>query len=159
MLFQIVLLECDPCLVVPSDKVGRVIMEYVGYLMCVKKHIRQYEDYSTAEIKFSTPILVKDLYFMTGNLSPTTIASLDARCYKSQPSSRRKSYDSVVTVEPAKRGTLPGSNEKVIKRYPKKPLKPSIDATLPCVSTSSRVLPSLVTKTKVLLLQGYPKKL
>ncbi|MED6107062.1 hypothetical protein PIB30_010508 [Stylosanthes scabra] len=74
VLFQIVLPEYDPCLITPSDRVGGVTMEYVSYLKCVKKQIKQYEGYFSVEMK-SILVLVKHLYFMTGNLSPTTIAS------------------------------------------------------------------------------------
>ncbi|MED6132603.1 hypothetical protein PIB30_020613 [Stylosanthes scabra] len=75
VLFRSVLPEYDPDLVVPFDRIGGITMEYVEYLKCVKKYIRQYEGQFAAEIKSFTSILVKDPYFMTGNLSPTTIAS------------------------------------------------------------------------------------
>ncbi|MED6128224.1 hypothetical protein PIB30_095539 [Stylosanthes scabra] len=148
VLFQSVLPEYDPGLVVPFDIASGVTMEYVEYLECVKKHIRQYEGYFAAEIKSYTPVLVKDPYLMTGNLSPTTVANLEAKCYKSEPSSKRKCDDSAALAEPAKRGKLPSSNAKMVKRSPKKPLKPLVNASPPRVSAGSRVPPSSTSKAK-----------
>ncbi|MED6175172.1 hypothetical protein PIB30_075827 [Stylosanthes scabra] len=73
---------------------------------------------------------------------------LDAKCYKSQPSSKRKCDDSAPLAEPTKRGKLPSSNAKVVRRSPKKPIKPPVDATPPRVSTSSRVPLSSTSKAK-----------
>ncbi|MED6135031.1 hypothetical protein PIB30_042439 [Stylosanthes scabra] len=106
VLFQCVLPEYNPDLVVAFDRTGGVTMEYVDYLKCVKKHIRQYEGHFAAEIKSFTPVLIKDPYFMIGNISTTTVANLEAECYKSQLSSKRKCDDSAPLAEPAKRGKL-----------------------------------------------------
>ncbi|MED6173899.1 hypothetical protein PIB30_064036 [Stylosanthes scabra] len=149
VLFRSVLPKYDPSLVVPFHRIGGITMEYVDYLKCVKKHIRQYKGQFAAELKSFTSVLVKDPYFMIGNLSPTTIVKLDAKCYKSQPSSKRKCDDSAPLAEPAKRGKPPSSNAKVVRRnLPEKPVKPLADATPPLVSSRSKVLPSSITKAK-----------
>ncbi|QHN96083.1 uncharacterized protein DS421_18g615310 [Arachis hypogaea] len=147
-LFQKELPEYNPCLVVPLDRDGGVTMEYVDYLMRMKKHIRQYEGTSVPDVRSFVPVLIKDPYFMIGNLSPSTIANLDARCYKHPPSSKRKSDDSVVTAKVVKHSKVESSNLKVTKRSLKKPPKPSIDATPSPISTGSGISPSSTTKAK-----------
>ncbi|MED6219226.1 hypothetical protein PIB30_033838 [Stylosanthes scabra] len=74
---------------------------------------------------------------------------LDAKCYKSQPSSKRKCDDPAPVAEPAKRGKPPSSNAKVVRRNPpEKPVKPPADATPPPISSRSKVLPSSITKAR-----------
>ncbi|QHN82026.1 uncharacterized protein DS421_20g692090 [Arachis hypogaea] len=137
-----------------SDRVGRqlgdggVTMEYVDYLMHMKKHIRQYEGTSIPDVRSFVPVLIKDPYFMTGNLSPSTIANLDTRCYKHPPYLKRKSNDSVVTAEVVKHGKVESSDLKVAKRSLKKPPRPSIDATHSPISTGSGISPSSTAKAK-----------
>ncbi|QHO19243.1 uncharacterized protein DS421_11g327190 [Arachis hypogaea] len=150
VLFQKELPEYNPCLVVSLDRDGRVTMESVDldYFMRMKKHIRQYEGTSIPDVRSFVPVLIKDPYFMTGNLSPSTIANLDTKCYKHPPSPKRKSNDSVVTVEVVKRGKVESSYLKVAKRSLKKPPRPSIDATPSPISTGSGISPSSTTKAK-----------
>ncbi|KAL4275586.1 hypothetical protein AHAS_Ahas20G0122000 [Arachis hypogaea] len=112
VLFQEELPKYNPFLVVPLDRDGGVTKEYMDYLMRMKEHIRQYEGTFVPDVRSFVPVLIKDPYFMTGNLSPSTITNLNARCYRHPPSSKRKPDDSVVTAEVVKRRISPSSMAK-----------------------------------------------
>ncbi|QHN85616.1 uncharacterized protein DS421_16g538910 [Arachis hypogaea] len=148
VLFQEELPKYNPFLVVPLDRDGGVTKEYVDYLMRMKEHIRQYEGTSVPDVRSFVPVLIKDPYFMTGNLSPSTITNLNARCYRYPPSSKRKPDDSVVTAEVVKRSKVESSNVKVAKRSLERPPRPSVDATPSPISTGSGISPSSTAKAK-----------
>ncbi|QHO00209.1 uncharacterized protein DS421_13g404540 [Arachis hypogaea] len=138
----------NPFLVVPLDRDGGVTKEYVDYLMRMKEHIRQYEGTSVPDVRSFVRVLIKDAYFMTGNLSPSIITNLNARCYRHPPSSKRKPDDSVVTAEVVKRSKVESSNVKVAKRSLERPPRPSVDATPSPISTGSGISPSSMAKAK-----------
>ncbi|QHO10701.1 uncharacterized protein DS421_15g491910 [Arachis hypogaea] len=148
VLFQEELPKYNPFLVVPLDRDGGVTKEYVDYLMRMKEHIRKYEGTSVPDVRSFVPVLIKDPYFMTGNLSPSTITNLNARCYRHPPSSKRKPDDSVVTAEVVKRSKVESSNVKVAKRSLERPPRPSVDATPSPISTGSGISPSSTAKAK-----------
>ncbi|QHO31525.1 uncharacterized protein DS421_8g242300 [Arachis hypogaea] len=148
VLFQEELAKYNPFLVVPFDRDGGVTMEYVDYLMRMKEHIRQYEGTSIPDVRSFVPVLIKDPYFMTGNLSPSTITNLNARCYRHPPFSKRKPDDSVVTTEVVKRSKVESSNVEVAKRSLERPPGPSVDATPSPISTGSGISPSSTAKAK-----------
>ncbi|QHO47198.1 CHD3-type chromatin-remodeling factor PICKLE [Arachis hypogaea] len=148
VLFQEELPKYNPFLVVPLDRDGGVTMEYVDYLMRMKEHIRQYEGTSVPDVRSFVPVLIKDPYFMTGNLSPSTITNLNARCYRHPPSSKRKPDDSVVTAEVVKRSKVESSNVEVVKRSLERPPRPSVDATPSPISTGSGIFSSSTAKAK-----------
>ncbi|QHO52456.1 uncharacterized protein DS421_2g39500 [Arachis hypogaea] len=148
VLFQEELPKYNPFLVVPLDRDGGVTMEYVDYLMRMKEHIRQYEGTSVPDVRSFVPVLIKDPYFMTGNLSPSTITNLNAKCYRHPPSSKRKPDDSVVTAEVVKRSKVESSNVEVAKRSLERPLGPSVDAMPSPISTGSGISPSSTAKAK-----------
>ncbi|QHN78999.1 PMD domain-containing protein [Arachis hypogaea] len=148
VLFQEELSKYNPFSVVPFDRDGGVTTEYVDYLMRMKEHIRQYEGTSVPDVRSFVPVLIKDPYFMTGNLSPSTITNLNARCYRHPPSSKRKHDDSVVTAEVVKRSKVESSKVEVAKRSLERPPGPSVDAMPSPISTGSGISPSSTAKAK-----------